>query len=204
MGTNAPGTAAVISIEPRNARQNKWAQARWIRIGFDDEFVPAVMIENNQGQAFNNRSREYFDEAEKLGPGSSAHHALFNDHCIRTTKWKNSQVVPTAEYGWAGGFSIIEHSKACWPDHSTHNLDAINLGIKFSGLPDRKLGGSNNATDSIWTIEVSTLGDSSSEWARPKEQPPGGRGGAGVDDALWFVNLSGWRCVLLCTGLQSL
>jgi hypothetical protein len=83
-------------------------------------------------------------------------------------------------------------------------LDALNLGIKFSVLRDRELGGSNNATDSIWTIEVSTLGDSSSEWARPKEQPPGGRGGAGVDDALWFVNLSGWRCVLLCTGLQSL
>lgn len=44
------GTAGIISVKPRQEQSLEWSRIRWLKVGFDDEFRPVILIMNSQHQ----------------------------------------------------------------------------------------------------------------------------------------------------------
>jgi hypothetical protein len=108
-----------------------------------------------------------FDEAEKLGPGSTARHKLFENSWCRTGKWRDSQHTPSIENGWAKGHNVLVHQRNCWPD-KRYEFAALNSRIDISAVPDVRPSTDGDRSKTIWAVDITKTGDSVPEWERNK------------------------------------
>lgn len=155
------GTCGIVYLAPNKASKN-WSRVRWIEVGFDDDFVPVVLIAND---FFSDSSQ--FEEAQMLGPGSSIHNKVFNRAWVRSSGLRDNQIEPTSDK-WDPGYKIFVHHRGQWPDYE-YECSALNLSIQFSLLPDCEPGMTTSSPKLIWTIDVKTLRGPSSKSTRIEE-----------------------------------
>ncbi|KAK5676259.1 hypothetical protein LTS10_011071 [Elasticomyces elasticus] len=163
------GDAGIISIDPRGKGQSEWSLVRWIKLQFDDEFRPMVVILNVQGRSdlrgkLNQRT---FDRAfnSRQQTGSSADQELFNDFSWFESKQSQSSHFspkPDRSNKWDKGFysmTFVEKPGALLCD-----LEDLNLSFWLKLLPDPSsddgLSGNILSTDKakyIWTVYITEL-----------------------------------------------
>ena len=164
------GTAGIISMESAEVSVGKWSRVRWIKLGFDDEFTPVLMLANISSHAVSAQFQEDFDEAELLGPESLAHSRLFDNDWLRKPGLQKAQREPSIENGWAGGYTIIKLKDSS--SGQKYTFRALNLAIGFSLLPDYGPGQDCNLSRTLWTVDITALppAGQSPEWERRREQ----------------------------------
>lgn len=143
-----------MSIEPEKVGDPYLL--RYIKVGFDDEFQPAIMIANSRSQVFDYRFPKDSDTAEKLGPECNAHQKLFDNSWVRTGLWKDNQHLPSSD-GWLKGYYVLVHHRDRWPNRG-YDCEALDLRIYFLLVPDTRPEVSNGSPKMIWAIDIMKIG----------------------------------------------
>lgn len=166
------GTAGIVSIEPKvktdrndGGDQKGWSRIRWIKLGFDEDFNPMLLLANDNGPRYNGAQRpwtseELFEQATASEARSKARNKIFDN------RWIVSQAsVPSRSYGWSSGTSVLKVDKGKGVSRS---LEALNLGIsvQLASEPSPYVM-SKESTDEcerhIWVVEITDTGGNDPE-----------------------------------------
>ncbi|KAK5694942.1 hypothetical protein LTR17_024760 [Elasticomyces elasticus] len=161
------GDAGIISIDPKTKGSSKWSHVRWIKLQFDDDFRPMIVILNAQGLSIlrGNLNQRTFDLAinDRQQTGPSACQNLFSDSSWDQSKRTPRSPAPDRASKWdRGGYpmSFINH----YGGH-THYFKDLNLSVRLELLPDPSLSdwdqspsaSSTGKRKYIWTIDITEM-----------------------------------------------
>lgn len=171
------GTAGVVSVELLEGQKPSWADIYWIKVGFDTECRPIVLVANEPREKENWRylpTSLLFSRARLHGRGSSFHSRLFSNYWLRDADGE----CPDGKDAWKAGMFVwdpwdpeddpAEHDTVCC------DLDDINIRLRLSLLPAKRKAcahttGPSQAEYFIWTLDVIGLEGRSPEqtfWIR--------------------------------------
>ena len=151
------GTAGIIYLEPNVEPDRKyamnnsgWSRIRWIKLGFDQDFNPMILLANSRGLWPATPSKDSFRNTIAADPGSDARKSILNNSWI-TAKAN----VPGRSYGWKGA-SVLRVDRR----HGiSGSLEALNLGISFH-LTDREI---DAKPEQIWVVDITDTGGNDPE-----------------------------------------
>ncbi|KAK3661195.1 hypothetical protein LTR56_000318 [Elasticomyces elasticus] len=162
------GDAGIISIDPKNKKGSvKWSFVRWIKLQFDDDFHPMVVILNEPRPSIlrGRLNQRTFDLAfnDRQRTDSLADQELFSDF-----SWLKSKQSQSGQFGpkpdrankWdGGGYSMTSTNTK--KGGNIHDFEDLNLRVRLTLLPDPfpKDGRSANASSTgrtkyIWTVDI--------------------------------------------------
>lgn len=154
------GTAGVISVEPRR-HQPAWFEPRWIKVGFNDEFSPVIMVAYDFLSTNLRTSRKDFETAIVRRPDSSAHAKVFEAEFLRWTYDEAArQPLPSYKDRWNRRYYVFVPNILPKENGSRvyHPFDDLNIGIELSLLPMCRAGGNASVSDYgprfIWTLDI--------------------------------------------------
>lgn len=153
------GTAGIVYMEPKvkpeflhYVRESGWSHIHWIKLGFDTDFNPMLLLANDKhliggGRIFHCRpDPTMFEEALVCGARSTACDELFDNRWI-----KNPGGVPGKSYRWATGTAVLKVKRNTG---ISGRLEALNLGISISLCPARNFD-MTLADGEIWAVDIS-------------------------------------------------
>ncbi|KAK5729161.1 hypothetical protein LTR15_002303 [Elasticomyces elasticus] len=104
------GDAGIISIDPKTKGSSKWSLVRWIKLQFDDDFQPMIVMLNDRGrQTYANALRGNLNQRtfdREITDGRWAHEEVFSDFSWHETKQsQTNHLIPTPDRAnkWDGG-----------------------------------------------------------------------------------------------------
>jgi len=157
------GTAGVAHSDLHDERRTlpHWAQIRWIKVGFDDDFNPVLMLAKERSDAISANASRDFAKACKNEP--KANRRIFDNRWLTSSSlWKRQQV-PTCENGWSKGYHIFQPDKLpmCFMTKEYADLEDLNIRIRFSLLPvPVEQSGSEGLKDMfVWTLDIIEHGE---------------------------------------------
>lgn len=168
-GSNDWGSAGVVFIEPNlqkdrtrslDGNHKGWSRVRWIKLGFDEEFNPMLLLANNCDPAKSTptqfkRDENLFDQAVACGSTSQPHNEIFDNH------WIYCQAgVPSRTHGWPQGISILQVNKR---KGMSGTLDGLNLGVEVRLISDLSpnsisLPKPDENSRQIWAVDITDTG----------------------------------------------
>ena len=174
LGEYSAGTAGVVLLQRKDtSKRLGWSNIRWIKLGFDAEFNPVLLIANDRAPEANferpsllYRPRQtMFERAVDTGPGSPDHQQIMDN------SWINAKAgIPNRLAGWPSGVSILEVDRK---KGISGALKALNLSIsvqlipycKPTQLPVERADGSGLPLMpmKIWTVDITDTGGSAPE-----------------------------------------
>ena len=146
LGEMQYGTAGIVYFEPNNSLSRKfgmiddepgWSRIRWIKLGFDRDFNPVLLIANDSSLMLNMEHRpmrlqpneHLFRQTISSEAGPQALAEIFDN------RWISSEApVPSRLYGWYRGVSILKVDRR---KGISGCLEALNLGISVKLCPAR-------------------------------------------------------------------
>ena len=174
LGDKEWGTAGMVLIEPKvkpshssyRTTQTGWSRIRWLKLGFDEEFNPMLLLANERGSDSNSAHRlwgltdEHFQHAIASAAGSPEGKRLFNNSWIISPA-----SVPSRSFGWPSGISVLKVDKR---EGASTCLKALNLGISVQLAPERSpFVTSQRTTDGrerqIWVVDITATGGADPE-----------------------------------------
>ena len=167
------GTAGIVHFQPKKGSSTSgWSKIRWLKLGFDEEFNPVILLCNgqvsyNSGHARLKPDQQSFQQVINAGAeGKNRDRILNND-------WINASAgLPNKAHGWPSGVCILQISRKRGLNHYIH---ALNLGIAVQCQPDPFPSSATQEIKnksglplglgrrSIWTVDVTDNGGSSPE-----------------------------------------
>lgn len=174
------GSAGVVFIEQildagsrDDAEDRKgWSKVRWIKMGFDEDFNPMLLLANNNGPVVAvpthfRRDAELFEQAFVWGPTSQPHKSIFDNRWIYT-----QGNVPTKSYGWPNGVTVLKVDKR---KGMSGTLEALNINIEVklvSNLSpyDNSPKAFHADPPQIWAVDITDTHGSDPERARKDAQ----------------------------------
>lgn len=169
------GTAGVVFFESnlsagsrQHAEDQKgWSKVRWIKVGFDEDFNPMLLLANNNGPVMAapaqfRRDADLFEQAFAWGPDSQPHKTIFDNRWIFAPG-----NVPSKSYGWPNGITVIKVDKR---KGMSGILDALNIGIELKLVSNLSPhNGSAKAFQAdpsqIWALDITDANGSDPEQA---------------------------------------
>ncbi|KAK4955620.1 hypothetical protein LTR10_006559 [Elasticomyces elasticus] len=163
------GDAGIIGIDPKTKGSSKWSLVRWIKLQFDDEFRPMIVMLNDRGRQTyanalrGNLNQRTFDReiTDRQVNGRWAHEGLFSDFSWHETKQsQTNSLIPTPDRAkkWDGGaysMSFIERFG------NTRDFEDLNLRFQVKLLRDPSSDDGSSASASstgrtkyIWTVDI--------------------------------------------------
>ncbi|KAK3647674.1 hypothetical protein LTR56_007903 [Elasticomyces elasticus] len=161
------GDAGIISIDPRHKKGPvKWSFVRWIKLQFDDDFHPMIVILNERRPSIlrgilNQRTFDLaFNDRQRID--SSADQGLFSDSSWLVSKQSQSShfsPAPDRANKWDGGgysmTSTIDNYE------NIHDFKDLNLRVRLKLLPDpfsdddpSTKTSSSGMVKHIWTVDI--------------------------------------------------
>ena len=156
------GTAGIVSFEPvaeggRKSARPGWSYLRWIKLGFDRDFNPMLLLAGGDWVHSGVPMRKLVALSET---STTARHKLFND------SWMTDKgSVPSRKTGWPAGFSVLRVDKR---KGLRGSIDALNLGIAVELCPTTfpTTTCQKDTRESLmqtWVIDITDTGGSSPE-----------------------------------------
>ena len=178
------GTAGVVFMEPKSKsgakyapNQSGWSKIRWIKLGFDDDFNPMILlgneIESVRAQQLK-PTKVSLDRAITSGVGSRAYNALFDNRWVYSLG-----SVPSRYHGWYTGIAIlkVDRKKGLFGC-----LESLNLGISVKLVdapdihPDMMADGTTNRDlRQIWAVDITDTKGSDPEQDLAKSEKDASR-----------------------------
>ncbi|ETN42570.1 uncharacterized protein HMPREF1541_01727 [Cyphellophora europaea CBS 101466] len=158
------GSAGVVYIEPKvktegqlqSEKAKGWSRVRWLKLGFDEDFNPMLLLANNHGPKKSaptqfRRDEDLFDQACAWGPTSKPHQEIFDNQWLSCTAG-----VPSKSYGWSRGISILQVDKK---KGMSGTLNALNLRIDIKLVSDISPSSMSSRSSSegarkIWAVDI--------------------------------------------------
>lgn len=151
------GTAGIVYMAPKvkpelfRYAESGWSHIHWIKLGFDTDFNPMLLLANDKHLfedrriVHNKPDPKLFEEALVCGARSTACDEMFNNTWI-----KDPGGVPGKSYGWATGVAVLKVERNTG---ISGRLEALNLGISISLCSvrdsDMRLTGGE-----IWAVDI--------------------------------------------------
>lgn len=141
------GTAGVISVTPRRGHRDErtsWARIRWIKLGFDFDFLPVLMIASEQGSHIIGTGRWRFPDWMRSYDSRGLERSdIFESSWLH----QNESTEPSAADKWAQGYYIWT-ARSMGPAYDgLIKLRDLNVEIRLS----RRFSAASGET--IWSVE---------------------------------------------------
>ncbi|KAK4894571.1 hypothetical protein LTR27_007212 [Elasticomyces elasticus] len=159
------GDAGIIGIDSRGKGRSKWSLVRWIKLQFDDDFNPMIVILNARrpsillGKLDQRTFDGAFDDRQLIG--SSANQELFDDSSWLESKQSQSSHSALGNKWDEGGYSVTFVDKY---GGDTHDFKNLNPSVRLKLLPDPFAADGPSASASstgrakcIWTVDITEL-----------------------------------------------
>ena len=168
------GTTGTVYFEPkvksdrrRGMGEEGWSKIRWIKLGFDKEFNPILLLANERPQTMHSTRRfisneNLFRQAITSEAGSQTCSELFDNLWLRAQAY-----VPSKSYGWYGEISVLKVDRRRGVSGS---LEALNLGISIKLCPTSSCKilsseGIGEKPEQIWVVDITDTKGSDPERA---------------------------------------
>ena len=162
------GTAGIVQFAPKVKPTRKkgtlddesgWSKIGWIKLGFDREFNPMLLLASDKGRMISfrkhpTRVRPDEDSFEQA-ISSKADPQLLTE--IFHNQWINSEAaVPSRSHGWHTGISILKVDRR---KGISGSLEALNLGISVKLCPAHSCDplskeGVDVDPKQIWVVDI--------------------------------------------------
>ena len=174
LGENQHGTAGVVLLQPKDKPKHfGWSNIRWIKLGFDVEYNPFLLIANGKKphKSISGRykpSETVFEQAVQNGPESREHKDIMDN------SWVDAKAgIPDRSGGWPIGVSILPVDRK---QGVSGAIKALNLRISVQLIPycsptqnpvERgESGGLQLRPMNVWAVDITDTGGSAPEAER--------------------------------------
>ena len=167
LGETQYGTAGIVHFEPKILPSRKlgmiddepgWSRIRWVKLGFDKEFNPMLLLGNDSSLMMNMEQRPM-----RLKPNEHLFGQAISEADPQALKeifdnrWISSEApVPSRSYGWCKGVSILKVDRR---KGISGSLEALNLGISVKLCPAHSCNphikeGVTEHSKQIWVVDI--------------------------------------------------